>query len=102
MPGVRRATVTEAAQTLQARGLIRYHRGVVSITDRAGLERASCECYELIGREFSRLMRLAGRARRLSAQGRRRNWNMNTERRCAQRRVALAAAIPLRRRRRSS
>jgi Mn-dependent DtxR family transcriptional regulator len=63
MPGVRRATVTEAAQTLQARGLIRYHRGVVSITDRAGLERASCECYELIGREFSRLMRLAGRAR---------------------------------------
>ena len=55
MLGVRRATVTVVAQDLQARGLIRYHRGVISVINRAGLERASCDCYALISREFARL-----------------------------------------------
>ncbi len=48
MLGVRRATVTEAAQDLQENGLISYTRGRVRITDRTGLTKASCECYNLV------------------------------------------------------
>ena len=56
MLGVRRATVTEAAGTLQRQGLIRYRRGVISIVDRARLEAASCECYAIVRAEFDRLL----------------------------------------------
>jgi CRP-like cAMP-binding protein len=43
--GAHRPTITGAAMDLQRRGLIRYRRGRIAIVDRAGLERASCECY---------------------------------------------------------
>jgi CRP-like cAMP-binding protein len=45
MLGVRRVGITEAAGALQERHLIVYSRGLVSIRDRRGLERAACGCY---------------------------------------------------------
>lgn len=56
MLGVRRATVTTAASILQRAGYIRYRRGRIQITDREGLEAASCECYRVIRSEYERLI----------------------------------------------
>jgi CRP-like cAMP-binding protein len=56
MLGVRRPSVTVAAGTLQRAGLIRYQRGRIRITDRAGLESGACECYETVRQEFDRLL----------------------------------------------
>jgi CRP-like cAMP-binding protein len=56
MLGVRRPSVTLAAQALQAAGLVRYRRGRVTVLDRAGLEEASCECYRVVRAEYLRLI----------------------------------------------
>jgi Mn-dependent DtxR family transcriptional regulator len=50
MLGVRRPSVTVAAGLLQQAGLIRYRRGVITITDRERLEQAACEDYRLTRR----------------------------------------------------
>jgi CRP-like cAMP-binding protein len=54
MLGTRRASVTVAAGILQKAGLITYTRGQVTIVDRAGLEAASCECYERMNQQIER------------------------------------------------
>jgi CRP-like cAMP-binding protein len=56
MLGVRRAGVTVAAGVLQKAGFIRYERGRIAITDRPGLEAASCECYGIERRAYDRLI----------------------------------------------
>jgi CRP-like cAMP-binding protein len=61
MLGSRRATVTLSAGILQAAGLIRYHRGRVSIIDRSGLESVACECYRVIERELEGVVQRAWR-----------------------------------------
>ena len=55
MLGVRRAGVTLAMGGLQEAQLVRYVRGRVSVIDRAGLERASCECYGVVRAQYERL-----------------------------------------------
>src|SRR5258705_3733454 len=45
MLGASRPTVSVVAGTLQRAGLIKYHRGHVTIVNGAALEGASCECY---------------------------------------------------------
>jgi hypothetical protein len=47
MLGIRRASVSEAAESLQARGLIQYRQGRMRILDRDGLEAAACEDYRV-------------------------------------------------------
>ncbi len=52
MLGVRRASVALAEAELQAAGFISYSRGHIKIHNRAGLESAACECYEMMDDEW--------------------------------------------------
>jgi len=56
MLGVRREGVTEGALKLQQAGLIRYARGRITVLDRDGLERRTCECYAVVKAEYDRLL----------------------------------------------
>jgi CRP-like cAMP-binding protein len=56
MLGVRREGVTEGALKLQQAGLIRYARGHISVLDRNGLQKRSCECYAVVKKEYDRLL----------------------------------------------
>ena len=56
MLGVQRSTVSVVTRTLQTAGLIRQSRGGITVTDRAGLEDAACECYGKIRRHYQRLL----------------------------------------------
>ncbi|MCW7538896.1 Crp/Fnr family transcriptional regulator [Aquabacterium sp. A7-Y] len=56
MLGVRREGVSEAAANLRKAGLIRYRRGHITVSDRAGLELRTCECYAVVKKEYERLL----------------------------------------------
>ena len=53
--GVRRTSITLAAQALQSRHLIKYRRGHIRVLDVVGLTRAACECYEAVKSQEARL-----------------------------------------------
>ena len=59
MLGVRRQSVNLTARILQSAKLIKYHRGELEILDRAGLEEASCECFQVTTQMYDRMMRLS-------------------------------------------
>ncbi|HEY1314388.1 MAG TPA: Crp/Fnr family transcriptional regulator [Steroidobacteraceae bacterium] len=56
MLGVRREGVTASAGKLQKLGAIKYGRGLITVLDRAMLEKLSCECYLVVKRETERLL----------------------------------------------
>lgn len=56
MLGVRREGVTEGALKLQKAGLISYSRGLITVLDRPGLEKRTCECYAVVKKEYDRLL----------------------------------------------
>jgi DNA-binding transcriptional MocR family regulator len=55
--GANRTSVSLAAQSLQSAGLISYRRGLMQVKDRAGLEKASCECYAVVKARFDAFLR---------------------------------------------
>jgi hypothetical protein len=60
--GVRRATVSEAIESLEPRGVLMQARGLIRIRDRDHLERAACSCYRIIRLEQERLFRTVVRS----------------------------------------
>ncbi len=56
MLGVRRPSVTAVARRLQRARLIDYRRGRITILNRAGLKKLSCECYPVVRAQFDRLV----------------------------------------------
>jgi CRP-like cAMP-binding protein len=50
--GSARPTVTEIVNDMARSGAIRLNRGVITVGDRAELERTACECYEVIKAQF--------------------------------------------------
>lgn len=56
MLGLRRSSVTLAAQTLQSRRFISYRRGRIEIIDRKGLTAAACECYQVVSRTLDQFL----------------------------------------------
>lgn len=56
MLGVSLQDVTAVLDQLQAGGLIHYSEGLITVSDRAALERRVCECYRVVKSEFKRLL----------------------------------------------
>jgi len=59
--GVQRTTVNAVVRQLQEEGLIEIGRGRIRVTDRAGLKRRSCECYDRLEEHFGLVIGTTGR-----------------------------------------
>jgi CRP-like cAMP-binding protein len=60
MLGLRTEQVSAATDALVGAGLIHYDNGEITVLDRAGVEKRSCECYDVVKRESDRLLAPAG------------------------------------------
>jgi CRP-like cAMP-binding protein len=58
--GVQRTTLNAVLRTLQEEGLVASGRGVVHVTDRAGLKRRACECYQRLEDHFGAVIGASG------------------------------------------
>jgi DNA-binding transcriptional regulator YhcF (GntR family) len=58
--GVQRTTVNAVIQQLSSEGLISTGRGKIQVTDRAGLKRRACECYERLEDHFAAVIGTSG------------------------------------------
>jgi CRP-like cAMP-binding protein len=56
MLGVRPAGVTIVAHKLESEDVITYDQGHIKVINRPGLEKRACECYEVVRKEFDRLL----------------------------------------------
>lgn len=56
MLGVRRESVTLAANQLRSAGAIEYRRAAVAITDRSELKKQSCSCYPAVTESYARFL----------------------------------------------
>lgn len=54
--GVRRESVTQAIGQLQKDGLISAKRGHIRVLDKLAMEARVCECYEVVRKEYARLL----------------------------------------------
>jgi CRP-like cAMP-binding protein len=60
MLGIDRNMVKKTADVLQKAGLIHYDDGEITVLDRAGIEKRSCECYGVVKKESARLLPASG------------------------------------------
>ena len=59
MLGLSPAEVTNATNVLQKAGLINYDAGEIMVLNRPGVEKRSCECYDVVKTESDRLLPLS-------------------------------------------
>ena len=59
MLGIDRAKVSEATGVLDDAGLVRYNNGEITVLDRPGVEKRTCECYGVVKKESDRLLPLS-------------------------------------------
>jgi len=59
--GVQRTTINAVVKELSSEGLIATGRGTVRVTDRAGLKRRACECYQRLQDHYEAVIGATGR-----------------------------------------
>jgi len=60
MVGARRPVVSSLIGRMEEEGLIQYRRGSLTVTNRAGLEQAACECYGILSKAMTEYLTTFG------------------------------------------